>query len=315
MTVGKAMTRGLLYIVGTGLAALMAVPAILALPSGSTAGSDTPVPLSGGATVTVFEATDGIEQHTFSMADVLAGVVFWTTAQLYERYSLTAEQGCLNISCYREPPYPCSGVATGNNIVAVRLDGVSGYPDGLWASVIVKYQIGVGGIEESRFNALGPDTQLGPALDSYCTYLGDYGSWIVLGFSVAGPAEVAAEVDFDPNVVNMASKGRWVTVFIELPEGLSVGDILVSSVMLNGVVPADGSHGAAIGDHDEDGVPDLMLKFSRTEVQNSLTAGQDQQITVTGSLGDGTRFVGGDTVSVLSTSPGHYFPIPSISST
>ena len=310
------MTRGLLYIVGVGLAALVAVPTILALPSTSlSAGSDAPVPLSGGATVTVFEATDGIEERTFSLADVLAGVIFWTTAQLYERYTLTVEEDALNISCYREPPYPCSGVATGNNIVAVRLDGVLGFPDGIWASVIVKYQIGVGGIEESRFNALGPDTQIGPALDTYSTYLGDYGSWIVLGFSVAGPAEVVAAVDFDPNVVNMASKGRWVTVYIELPEGLSVEDIVPSSVMLNGVVPADGSHGPVIGDQDGDGVPDLMLKFSRTDVQGSLMPGQDQQVSVTGLLGDGTRFVGGDAVSALSTSPGHYFSIPSLSST
>lgn len=308
------MTRGLLSLFSAGLAVLTTAAAILALPSGFSSGGDASVPLSGGATVTVFEATDGIEQHTFSLAEVSAGVVFWTSAQLYERYWLTEEQGCLNISCYREPPYPCTGVATGNNIVAVRLDGVTGYPDGLWASVIAKYQIGVGGIEESRFNALGPDTQVGPALEAYSTYLGDYGSWIVLGFTAPGPAEVAAEVDFDPNVVNMDSKGRWITVYIELPEGLNVSDIVVSSVVLGGAVPADASHSPVVGDHDGDGVPDLMLKFARTEVQNSLVPGGDQQVTITGTLGDGTRFAGGDTVSVLSTSPGHYPSSPSLSS-
>ncbi len=291
--------------VGAGLAILTAVPAILGLPSTSlSAGSDVPVPLSGGTTVTVYEATGGIEQHTYPLAEVQSGAIFWTSAQLYERYTLTAEGPYLNISCYREPPYPCTGTATGNNIVAVRLDGVSGYPEGLWASVIVEYQIGVGGIEESRFNALGPDTQIGPALDALSTFLGDYGSCIVLGFTVPGAAEVVAEVDFDPNVVNMASKGRWVTVYVELAEGLSVGDINVSSVMLNDVVPVDCSHAPEVGDHDGDGVPDLMLKFSRTEVQACLIPGQSQTMTITGSLGDGTRFVGGDSVSALSTSPG-----------
>lgn len=61
----------------------------------------------------------------------------------------------------------------------------------MWASLISDYTIGYGGIEGSRWNALGPSDQIGPYLDSLCTYLGDYDSEIVLGFTApsAPPSE------------------------------------------------------------------------------------------------------------------------------
>ena len=58
-----------------------------------------------------------------------------------------------------------------------------GYPEGLWASFIEEITLGYNGIGESAENALGPASQIGPYKQSFCTYLGDQHSELVLGFS------------------------------------------------------------------------------------------------------------------------------------
>ncbi len=140
--------------------------------------------VSNGTSVTVFEQTGEVYSHTFSVDELMTtGGSFTTVAMLLEEYLITSDGVFLTVHCYRDPLYPIPGTGTGNNIVAVRLDGVPGYPDGLWASVIVDYTIGTDGIEESRWNALGPSDQLGPYGDSLCTYMGDHDSELVLGFT------------------------------------------------------------------------------------------------------------------------------------
>jgi hypothetical protein len=67
--------------------------------------------------------------------------------------------------------------------VAVRLNGVAGYPDGLWASKIVNYTLGYGGIVESFANALGDANETGYG-SSHCTYGGDQYSEMTLAFDV-----------------------------------------------------------------------------------------------------------------------------------
>jgi hypothetical protein len=98
-------------------------------------------------------------------------------------------------------------------------------------------------------------------------------------------------------VLNLKSKGRWVTVYIELPEGYDVNDIDVSSILLNGLVPAE-LHPAEVGDYDGDGFPDLMVKFDRQAVQGILSPGS-QTITITGTV-SGATFEGTDTIEVIS---------------
>jgi len=59
-----------------------------------------------------------------------------------------------------------------------------------------------------------------------------------------------------------------------------------------------------IGDYDNDTIPDLMVKFSRTEVASWIFDDLGIQygnvtLTITGELFDGTLFEGTDTVKVL----------------
>jgi hypothetical protein len=105
-------------------------------------------------------------------------------------------------------------------------------------------------------------------------------------------------VDIDPNTLNLKSKGKWITCYIELPVGLDVADIDVDTIILNGQVPAQ-AHPMEIGDYDLDGVADLMVKFDKDAVQATVEVGDEVLIIVTGELSDGTVFEGHDTIRVI----------------
>ncbi len=104
-------------------------------------------------------------------------------------------------------------------------------------------------------------------------------------------------IDFEPDVLNLANRAKVVTAYIELPEGFDVSAIDVSTIKLNDVVSAL-SRPTAIEDHDEDGVPDLMVKFDCAQVAKVLEAGR-QVVTLTGRLAGGTLFAGIDTIRVI----------------
>ena len=111
-------------------------------------------------------------------------------------------------------------------------------------------------------------------------------------------ALVEATVDFDPDTLNLKSRGKVVTAYIELPGGYDVQETDISTVMLNGIVPAL-AHPTDVADYDSDGVSDLMVKFNRADVQEILEPGDEVEVTVTGELADGTTFVGSDTIRVI----------------
>ncbi|MEW6601884.1 MAG: hypothetical protein AB1499_13005, partial [Nitrospirota bacterium] len=148
---------------------------------------------------------------------------------------------------------------------------------------------------------------LGTALSDNTTYNwraraydGDrYGAWMdMASFSVHLPVtNITATIDFDPNTLNKKSKGTWVVVYIELPSGYSVADIVIPSILLNGVIPAE-SWPYSLGDYDKDGIPDLMVKFSRNSVINLLPNGDNVQVEVTGTVG-ATTFEGFDIIRVI----------------
>jgi len=114
--------------------------------------------------------------------------------------------------------------------------------------------------------------------------------------------QTATTIDIDPDTLNLKSKGKWITAYIELPEGYGVGDIDISSILLNGTIPVDPNAPTAVGDYDGDGVADLMVKFNRTAVcefilSKGITVG-NVTLTVSGRLYDGTEFEGCDTIRV-----------------
>lgn len=131
-------------------------------------------------------------------------------------------------------------------------------------------------------------------------YDGDrHGAWMdMASFSIHLPVTaITATIDFDPNTLNQGSRGKWVVVYIELPEGYDVNDIDVTSILIGDTVPAV-PWPYAVGDDDKDGIPDLMVKFRRADVISLLPAGDEVQVLVTGSAGTVT-FEGVDVIRVI----------------
>lgn len=129
--------------------------------------------------------------------------------------------------------------------------------------------------------------------DNYITNLTIYG--------FEHPSIIPATVDIKPDTLNLKSNGRWVTAYIELPEDYDVSNIYVSSILLEDIIPAE-SHPIERGDYDSDGIPDLMVKFNRTILQNLLKERNQTgyvSLNVTGNLNDGTSFEGQDTIRVI----------------
>jgi hypothetical protein len=127
-----------------------------------------------------------------------------------------------------------------------------------------------------------------------------------LMYATLSESTISADIDIDPDALNLRSKGRFVTVYIEL-EGADVRDIDASSIRLNDIVSPvlDERYGfvasedSYIVDHDEDGLPERMVKFWRSEVQAILDVGTVVTITVSGNLVDGTPFKGTDEIRVI----------------
>jgi len=107
---------------------------------------------------------------------------------------------------------------------------------------------------------------------------------------------ISATVDVNPDTLNLKSKSKWVTVYIELPEGYDVGDIDISTVRLEDTVSPE-SKPVEVGDYDTDGVADLMVKFDRAAVAASVDAGEEAELVITGEVA-GTPFEGSDTIRI-----------------
>jgi hypothetical protein len=109
---------------------------------------------------------------------------------------------------------------------------------------------------------------------------------------------IPAFVDFDPDTLNLKSKGKWVTVYIELPIGYDVNEIDLESIIFNGQIQIEPKP-IEIGDYDDNGIADLMVKFNRKDAQDILEVGEEVKITISGNLIDERPFEGSDTIRVI----------------
>ena len=118
---------------------------------------------------------------------------------------------------------------------------------------------------------------------------------------------VPATIDLDPDALNLVSKGKWVSCYIELSEDYgeySVEQINASTVNLwveETQIPAE-EKPTALGDYDEDGIPDLMVKFDRRTLVEYLSTADDAladaTLTVNGQMGEAI-FEGMDTITII----------------
>lgn len=117
-----------------------------------------------------------------------------------------------------------------------------------------------------------------------------------------GPGVIGALINVYPKTFDLDAKGTSMTAYIEFT-GLytsNIDQVDIGSVILsvNGYkIPAI-DNPVQIGDYDNDGVPDLMVKFDRQVVQSHMFAGSENLI-ISGTVeGANINFQGSDTVSV-----------------
>jgi hypothetical protein len=168
------MKKSLAVIVGTVmLLSSMVIGASVIDNETQSIGSETTqsiIDVSAATDVTICERTTVPLYYTFDIATIMgSGGTFSTIAEEY--YTVTSGGTYLKIHCYR--PTTVGGV--GNNIAAARLNGVPGFPDGIYASIVVDYTLGVDGTDATITNALGNNIY-------NHTSVGDYHSEIILGF-------------------------------------------------------------------------------------------------------------------------------------
>lgn len=146
----------------------------------------------------------------------------------------------------------------------------------------------------------------GPAVANGKLFIGNVnGTLFALGEST--PGHVEATIDCDPDTLNLRSRGKWITCYVELPAGFSPKDIDPRTVLLNDILLPDltpkygfvKSEGSYIVDHNNDGTEERMFKFNRSEVGDMLPSGIDVVLTISGELLDGTVFEGSDTINVF----------------
>jgi Thrombospondin type 3 repeat len=91
-----------------------------------------------------------------------------------------------------------------------------------------------------------------------------------------------------PQSLNLNSKGRVVTAFIELPVPLHPAALDLTSLRLEGLLPWLAPPTPKTTDGDGDGIPALMVKFSRTDLTQVLCdTGRDHgavELRVTGEV-------------------------------
>jgi hypothetical protein len=102
---------------------------------------------------------------------------------------------------------------------------------------------------------------------------------------------VPAEVRIVPRSINLASEGKWITCYIQLPDDYNVADIKPDTVFLQHEIQAQSLS-------IDEGQQVATAKFTRSDVQEILDDGE-VELTITGRLTDGTVFEATDIIKVL----------------
>jgi hypothetical protein len=105
---------------------------------------------------------------------------------------------------------------------------------------------------------------------------------------------VPVEVRIVPRTINLASKGKWLSCSISLPEDYNIADIDSDSILLECGIEPESLY--------VDELAQLAtVRFIREDVQAILDIG-DIELTITGRLIDGTLFEGTDIIRIVDIS-------------
>jgi len=112
-------------------------------------------------------------------------------------------------------------------------------------------------------------------------------------------------VDIKPETLNLKSNGNFITAYIESVNDFDAGEIDVNSVKIsavngNKINPVYAyDKPLEVGDYNNNGISDLMVKFSREEVKEYLAPAEKVEINITGSLLNGKEFSSSGTIKVI----------------
>jgi len=109
----------------------------------------------------------------------------------------------------------------------------------------------------------------------------------------------AAACSVEPNTLNLDSNGKWMSARVELPAEYDPSEVVIETVRFNGVVPAELRPFSSSDDFNGNGVPDLLFKFDRSQIEGILAEGEMVPVMITGEIRDTTWFVAADTIRVI----------------
>jgi hypothetical protein len=148
-----------------------------------------------------------------------------------------------------------------------------------------------------------------PCADGYLVAwedLWDLGDADYQDIVLAALAPIEVDVHYYPKTLNLKSHGRWITAVIVLPCEFTADDVDLSSIMLNGTIPAYVKHRCRCNCKDWHV---LIVRFDRQAVIRLIKeylAGTDCRakrteisLTVTGRFTDGTPFQGTNKIRVI----------------
>jgi len=97
--------------------------------------------------------------------------------------------------------------------------------------------------------------------------------------------------DFDPNTLNLSSRGKAVRAALQLPPAYDPHAVVISSVSTLESLFAEPSP-VSFEDRNRDGVPEIVVRFDRESFARLLPEGDQIPVTVTGEVADTVWFTG-----------------------
>ena len=108
---------------------------------------------------------------------------------------------------------------------------------------------------------------------------------------------VLIEVGITPGVINLKSRGSWITALLSFPEGYSVSEVNTERVFLQGDIQPQ------VWVWFDEESREIMVRFRRDQVQSVLSVG-NVEVTIAGRFMDGTPFKGTGVVKVINKGGG-----------